>query len=254
MPDYSNSLTPASSRNHSNHSTHQDPQLSIGQIMNDPSMGEELDNSPNRPPSSGTIPPANTRVSSAANTPPTATRLKPSAAAEARSSSYSHLQARSVSVTTRDPPPPPVRESSNANTQSLFPSGPGSQAEGGEKGGTVIRRKPAKEVRGKKEGKANELGLVPVYRKIVPGQLLEPQNKENIPGSADKPILLGDSKRKRSTNPPLDAARAADTVTPTQSPVRKLSKWGNAGDLDLDDMTPEDVMPRPPLANMGNRL
>jgi len=239
MPDYSNSLTPASSRNHSNH---QDP-LSAATMDNtlDP---EELDNSPNRPASRGTIPPANTRVNSAANTP----RSRPSAAAEARASSYSHSQARSVPVTTRDPPPPEVREPSDVSMKLRLSEG---QAEANEQN-EMKTKKPARDVKGRKEGKAFELGLGPQIHRMLSAEVLESQKKENMHGSAEKPIVLSDSKRKRSTIALSEANRALNEINPNSSPCRKVSKVETSGDHDLDDLTPDGVVMRAPLADVGS--
>ena len=246
MPDYSHSLTPASSRTHSNH---QEPVTVVGAPINTTVTCGELDNSPNRPASSGTIAPANTRVSSAANTPPT--RSRPSAAAEARANSYSHSQARSVSVTTRDPPPLEVREPSDVSMQSRFS---GSQAEGTEQGEPKIKTKPATDVKGRKEGKACELGLGPQIQKKLSAEIFERQNKENTHGSAEKPIVLSDGKRKRTTNALSEAGRALNEINPNSSPSRKVSKVENARDQDLDDLTPEGVVTRTPVAVMGTIL
>lgn len=239
MPDYSHSLTPASSRSHSNH---QDP-LSAA-IMDDMLNPEELDNSPNRPASRGTIPPTNTRVNSAVNTP----RSRPSAAAEARASSYSLSQARSVPVTTRDPPPPEVREPSDTCMNSGLPEG---QPEANEQNEMKIK-KPAKEVKGRKEGKAFELGLGPQIQRKLSAEVLERQKKENMPGSAEKPMVLSDSKRKRSTIAMSEANRVLNQINPNSSPCRKVSKIETSGDQDLDDLTPEGVVMRVPLADVGD--
>lgn len=241
MPDYSHSLTPASSRNHSNHSNHQDP-LSAA-IIDNTLNPEELENSPNRPASRGTIPPANTRVNSAANTP----RSKPSAAAEARAGSYSHSQARSVSVTTRDPPPPEVRDPSDVSMKSRLSEG---HAEANEQSEMKIK-KPAKDVKGRKEGKAFELGLGPQVHRTLSAEVLERQKKENMHGSAEKPIVLSDSKRKRTSIALSEANRALNEINPNSSPCRKVSKVETPGDQDLDDLTPEGVVMRAPLADLG---
>lgn len=239
MPDYSHSLTPASSRSHSNH---QDPVSAA--IMDNTLNPEELENSPNRPASRGTIPPANTRVNSATNTP----RSRPSTAAEARASSYSHSQARSVSVTTRDPPPPEVREPSDISMKSELPEG---QQEANEQNEIRIK-KPAKDVKGRKEGKAFELGLGPQIQRKLSAELLERQNKENMHGSVEKPIVLSDSKRKKSTIAFSEANRELNEINPNSSSCRKVSKIETSGDQDLDDLTPEGVVMRAPLSDLGN--
>ena len=245
MPDYSHSLTPASSRQHSNHQDH----LSLAGIPINAVACEELDNSPDRPASSGTIPPANTRVSSTVNTP--SKRSKPSAAAEARVSSYTHSQARSVPVTTRDPPPPEVREPSDVSMQSRYS---GNQVEGAELDEPKIKKKPAKDVKGRKEGRTQELGISQQIEKKLSAELLAHQNKENIHASAEKLIAFSDSKRKRSNNDMTKAGRVFSEANFISSPSRKATRVDNLGDQDLDDLTPDGVMIRTPLANMGNML
>ena len=251
MPDYSHSLTPASSRAHSDHHNHLQSARTAHATTNGNAIFDQVDDSPNRRASTGTIAPANTRVSSAANTPHM--RSKPSAAAEARASSYSHNQTRSVSVTTRDPqqPPPAVRETSDVSTQSRFSE---NKANGSEQGDVKIKKKPAKDVKGRKEGRAGELSLGLQVQKKLSVELAERRNKENDDGTAEKPILLGDSKRKRSMKSLLATDRALSGVSPDSSPSRKVSRVVNTKDQDLDDLTPEGVITRTPLADMGNVL
>lgn len=243
MPDYPPSLSPGSSRAHSNH---QDSLNLVNDLYNT-AANAELHDSPNRPVGSGTIPPANTRVNSANNTP--SHRSKPSAAAEARASSYSHTQARSVPVTTRDPPPQQAREPSDMSMRSRLSE---TQVEGNEHIEPKIKKKPAKDVKGRKEGKSNELGLIPEIQKKLSAEILSHQNKENFHGSAEKPVLLSDSKRKRSANELSKASRAASGANVIFSPSRKASKTENVRDQDLDDLTPDGVVTRRPLADMGS--
>lgn len=246
MPDYSHSLTPASSRTHSDHHNQLHAGRNTDTTTHVTTAFDQVDISPNRPASTGTIAPANTRASSAANTPPT--HSKPSAAAEARVSSYSHNQGRSVSMTTRDPqqPPPAVREPSDVSMQSRLSE---NQPVGSEQRDFKIKKKPAKDVKGRKEGQADELGVGTQGQKKLSVELVEGRNKENANGTAEKPILLSDSKRKRSTKSLFLADRALSGINPDSSPSRKVSRVENT---DLDDLTPEGVVARTPLADMGN--
>ena len=144
MPDY-NSLAPASSRHHSSHSEgpnalSENTESQFDELMAAYSPQREM---------TGTHAPANTRSSSAANTPPKP--LRPSAAAEARAASYSHLNVRSVSVSTRDPqqPPPQLRESSDVSMKSAFSTQVSEHP---------VRAKPAAEIKSRKEGRSGEDG------------------------------------------------------------------------------------------------
>ena len=249
MPDYSHPLTPASSRTHSDHHN----QLYYGRNADTATAVtatfDAVDMSPNRPASTGTIAPANTRASSAANTPPM--RSKPSAAAEVRASSCSHNQARSVSLTTRDPqqPPPAVQEPSDVGMQSRFSE---NRSVAIEEGGVKIWVKPAKDVKGRKEGKPGELGVGTQVQRKFAVEIVESRNEKNVNGTAEKPILLSDSKRKRSTKPLFLADRTLSGVNPDSSPSRKMSRVENIKHEELEDLTTEGVVTLTPLTDMGN--
>ena len=249
MPDYSHSITPASSRTHSNH---QDPTNAPGISDYGETANEDLQYSPNRPMSRGTIPPTNTRVSSTNNTP--SHRIRPSAAAEARATSYSHAQARSVPVTTRDPPPKEVRDPSDVSMH----SGPSEvQVEGNKENEPKIKKKPAKDVKGRKEGKAGDLSLTPQLQSKLSAEIFARQNKENFSGSAEKPTEMSEGKRKRSMNELSKASQAVSENVQTFSPSRKISRMERMEgfvDQDLDDLTSEGVVTRMPLANMSNTI
>ena len=151
MPDYPligeyhASVSPTSSRSISHHkvvfsTTHVACELPRSQF-------DELlaDCSPRKDTSSGTSAPANTRESSASNTPQVQARL--SAAAEARAASYSFGQPRSVPVTMRDPPPMATGLPLDVSINVVNPP------EGVDQHSIMVTRNPSKDVRSRKEGK-----------------------------------------------------------------------------------------------------
>ena len=232
MPDYSHSITPASSRNIS------DEMAQATQRLN---QCKE---------STGTFTPANARVSSAANTPPI--QLRPSAAADARASSYSHI--RSVSVTTRDPPPPEVRASSESSLKLRCLE---DQAESNERLDTKIQKKPAGDVKSRKEGKLGEIEMPPKKQKRSSIASTKSFEKENIKGSEDRPIAISsDSKRKRANS--STAAKSLilqEAGGKRSSPSRKVSKTEreeSSSRCMLDDLTEQGVTVRPPLGPLDN--
>ena len=248
MPDYSRSLTPASTRNTSNF---QDPNTAMADAVTDDA--ESLDPftySPHRSVSNGTVAPANTRVSSAANTPPP-NRTKPSAAAEARAHSYSHSQVRAVSVTTRDPAKATIRESTDTSMKSRF-SDSASEPRG--QAGGKIRRTPAEEVKGRKEGRGRE--LVQGKPKTPCSDLAAHYDQENSEQDANKCRVGSDGKRKRSAVSTPAAGGVLSEAHGASSPSRKISRISSIDDLDLEDeLTSEGVVARAPLADVGtNKL
>lgn len=236
MPDYSHSATPASSRHQSNHG--EVPNLLSG---NADSQFDELMAafSPHRE-MTGTYAPTNTRVSSAANTP--SKHFKPSAAAEARAASYSHVNARSVSVTTRDPqqPPPQIRDSSDVSMKSNFSTQKREQS---------VKAKPAAEIKSRKEGRSGEDGV----------SLKASQRKSSVrpiktEEKAEEKVIIGnDSKRKRSSIPAGQKIPIENLLS--SSPTRKVSRVEGKGERQgsgvVLDLT-EGLAMRNPLGDLGN--
>lgn len=208
--------------------------------------------------SSGTLAPANSRVSSAANTPPAGTQ--PSAAAKARASSYSGVPQRVVSVTVRDAAAPNACSATEKDHRYLSAS---RQSEIHEeltpKAQPVIKRKPSMNVKGKKEGRTSELSLgvpAPSQRRssIASVQILE---KENAKTNKVKSTKSGDSKRRRISNT-LDSTVTLEAGSCHGSPIlRKPSQDETGGDSplkinDTDDLTAEGVVVRTPLEPLDN--
>lgn len=194
--------------------------------------------------------PANTRVSSATNTPTQKDR-KPSVAAEAESGSFSNIHLRSVSVTTRDPAVPHIREPSDASMQSCFSDIASEQGEATE---GHIKQKPAEDVKGRKEGKFSELDFELQLQKKLSRGSAERLDKENIDGSEHKSTGSSDGKRKRSTASLSTASKVLGEGHPNSSPSRKVSRVSSLKDQDLDDLTPEGVVTRAPHADVANTL
>lgn len=217
MPDYSHSITPASSRNitGSNHGKGKatEPAADEHYATLVKAMSARKDGT------SGTFAPANTRNSSTVSVaPPAQTATKPSAAAEARAASYSGRRARIASA--KDRTASTNRLSSDVSMKSRF-SEAATETQDVAAAETKALANPAESVKGKKEGKAGEAAG---------------KQRETSATTATT-----DAKRKR-TPPAAVAGAAADAVTPkaaneNRSPTRKVSrKDGNVGqDAEVKD-------------------
>ena len=235
MPDYSHPSTPASSRHYSNHN-----ESSHWPAENTDSQFEELIAgwSPQKE-VMGIHAPANTRVSSTTGTPPKLPKV--SRAAEARAASYPHANARSVSVTTRDPqqPPPPSRHSSDVSMKSAFSAQTSEQA---------VKTKPTTEIKSRKEGRSSETN---VPFKAQPKKYSARPCKVEQDGE-EKPVMANESKRKRSIALPAPEMHIENLLS--SSPTRKASKIeGREGRKGIDLMDEESAW-RNPLGEMGNRV
>lgn len=213
---------------------------------------------------SGISAPSNTRVNSAANTPPG----KHSTAAELRAVSYAGMP-RSVSVTTRDPPPPfntrvpsnisvkPCSETSRlASRQMEIHDAPGEETEDKTKKRPIGR--PVGDVKSRKEGRTSEIGLdVPnsktQRRSSAPSASV--LGKENSGGGNGEKSCEG--KRKRVTKITASKVDSKDILdNPESSPTRKVSKLSPEDTMhpnnDIDDLTAEGVVMRGPLRELDN--
>lgn len=210
---------------------------------------------------SGISAPSNTRVSSAANTPPPGS-ANPSTS---RLISYGG-HPRSVSVTTRDLPPPSIRLSQCApkvSTESLGSDIRHNIEDVGLQPETLVKKRPVGRPKGRKEGKTNETGELedPVSKAQRRPTTASTNSKEN---TRDNPEKVSDGKRKRV--PTVGGSKVAlESRVGTQdnsSPTRKIPKIGSngvptelVGDvIDLDDLTAEGVVSRTPLGTLENRM
>ncbi|MCJ1401916.1 hypothetical protein MMC11_005133 [Xylographa trunciseda] len=250
MPDYSRSITPASSRNLTNEiPTHMRPfntlqnQESFSSVMLPLFNTREND-------ISGVVAPANTRVSSAANTPPVPSR--PSAAAEARAASYSKERSRAVSITTKDAPPK-ARTSSDVSMQSGFSE---DQASTKDIADVKVHIKPASDVKGRKEGRASELDIpTHVQKKSSNGSVSSGMgNKENSTTRITTTVVLSDGKRKRASTIPQITSKDEEALgsSPTRKAPKKQTSKGHinpgCGREPIDDTLAE----RSPLGSLDN--
>ncbi len=180
---------------------------------------------------SGISAPSNTRVNSAANTPPG----KSSMASELRAVSYAGMP-RSVSVTTRDPPPPfntRVPSKSSINPSSDNSRSISRQLEIHDETGEEIEDKakkrpvgrPAGNVKSRKEGRTSDMGLeVPSSKsqRRASTPSTSALGKENSGGANDE--KSGEGKRKRVTKVATSEVNSRDRLdNPDSSPTRKLS-------------------------------
>ena len=181
---------------------------------------------------SGISAPSNTRVNSAANTPP----AKIAMAGELRAVSYAGMP-RSVSIVTRDPPPSfDTRVTTSHSVNSGFdkprPASRQSEVhdetceENEDKAKKRPVGRPAGNVKSRKEGRSSEIGLgVPnsksQRRASAPSAgTLDKENGGGVDGEKS-----GDAKRKRVSKVGALKVEAKERVdNPDSSPTRKLSK------------------------------
>lgn len=247
MPDYSYSITPRSSRDPSLNDVHE---VHDGSVAQHESQFEELMAAFSPAKTSGTQAPPTTRVSSAANSPPS--RLPTSGGPEVRITSY-HSLPRAVSVTTRDAPPPPLREPSVITMESRFP-----EPQAGEKGitQTRIRATPANEVKGRKEGKGSELDASSSTRqqKMLTGS--SSRRQKSTPDTVEERNIstADDGKRKRASMTSISNILSENSDGPGSSPSRKVSKKGQLdglGNSAGSSISPQSVV-RAPLGSLHN--
>ena len=209
---------------------------------------------------SGTFAPANTRVSTAEDTPPIETR--PSAAATARASSYSHVKNRSVSVAIRDPTLPEPEQPSRQNGSEYCKKPPGPGSSRSEDSNPKIAAKPADFVKSRKEGNGSGNTLV---LKLQKGLSVESsQLRSNDTSSGEKENATSDSKRKRVVSAPEQKFLIHEGGLPDSSPTRRVSKItkikvGSASkkgvehdDPLVDELTEEGVVVRQALGEIHN--
>lgn len=219
--------------------------------------------SPRKVLDSGCYPPVNTRVSSATNTPPPASRS--SAAAEARALSYSGKN-RSVSNGTRDQPPPTYSRTPSDIPPKIRTKSRKSESRQSEIGNevasnppTVIKKTPSTSIKSRKENRTSEIALedvVNLRRRTSSGSALV-QEKENEEMSHPS---SGDKKRRRisSSNVSPGTSLGAQTtlpITPVKNTVNIDSQLNSSDKInETDDLTAEGVVLRAPLGDMGNLM
>ena len=248
MPDYSRSITPAGSRNISSHTI--GPDANIGTPAPEESQFEELMAalSPHKDIIGGTLAPANTRVSSKINTP--SIQSRPSNTPEARTLSYSRSQSRSASASIRDPTRLINVKSFDDNVQShnmeciAAPFG----------STTEMKKNPARDVKGRKEGRTSDLELSAKIQKTSSERSNNSHEQENSIDSEDKPIPVCDAKRKRENRILSMKSVFKNEANTSPSPGRKYSKIESKSESDSDDedeiLASKDI--RPPLTTLEN--
>ena len=216
---------------------------------------------------SGISAPSNTRVNSAANTPPLQPSIPSTTAQDPASLFLGHP--RSVAVTARDPPPRTFQTSHNG---SKFSSDFDTANITGSKEGTedmklqsetIIKRAPIGKPKGRKEGRTNEIQgsdfpTNKTQRRATTGVSIG-QGKENNATNDEK---VSDGKRKRASNTAGLKIALEDRLANHDhaSPTRKASKIGREEAsppkqlVDMDDLTEEGVIARAPLGELENRM
>ena len=215
--------------------------------------------SPVRMPANGTFAPANTRASSAANTPPGATR--PSAAKEARDSSYTG-KARVASITTREVLPSSVRPASEGSARickaSQIPTaskyGTGSKHE-------VDSKTPSSDVKSRKEGRtANiELDVPPKHQQNLTRTTPTNLDKENSREEDEAILPAGDQKRRRTSSKffqdVLHSAQGGNEDASLHKRFGLDSQISSpAKHNEIDDLTPEGIVSRPALGELDENI
>ncbi|KAI4140405.1 MAG: hypothetical protein LQ341_003849 [Variospora aurantia] len=247
MPDYSYSITPRSSRDASLQDTHEVPEVPFSQHE---SQFEELMAVYSPVKASGTHAPPATRVSSAANSPPST--LSTSSGPDVRITSL-HSQPRAVSMTRRDAPLPPTRGSSDVSRNSHL-----AEVQTGDKGEAQPRIKvtPAREVKGRKEGKSNELDLTPTGGQRKAGTESSGRRQKSTANTSEENDVsfVTEGKRKRASTACMAIVLSETSDGPESSPSRKVSRkgqrdgsrqWAESPD------SPETVV-RAPLGTLHN--
>lgn len=245
MPDYSHSITPASSRNISGNNTMHRKPPSITEPIGDDQYDMLINAiSPRKDGTSGTFAPANTRRSSTVSTPNIVTR--PSAAAEARAASYAQGHSRTVSI--REQGPSANRETSDISMKSRYSEG---AVESEDITDVKIHRKPAGSVKGKKEGRGGDLEA---KQREISTDSIGRSKKENAKSIGGSPTTLSDAKRKRPSTLSETKITVKGGDVPS-SPTRKISRKESHGPhpvITIDDLTDEDVVIRTPLGMLEN--
>lgn len=197
---------------------------------------------------SGISAPSNTRVNSAANTPPG----KTSPAGELRTVSFLGMP-RSVSITSRDPPPSvntrgPSNTSAFSEIDNRRPASRQSQTheEPGEETEDKVKKRPvgrpAGNVKSRKEGRSSDIGLeVPNSKsqRRASAPSASALGKENSgAASAEK---SGEGKRKRLSKVSGSKVNPKKTPNdPDSSPTRKVSKLSTEDTMQSNAMQSND--------------
>ena len=219
MPDYSRSITPTSGRNEG------DPPANHGRTLNaQPNNNQSFEDimnqlNPHSEGTNGVTAPANTRVSSAANTPPLQTR--PSAAAEARAASYPLERVRAVSMIMKDPLT--LADDNRETVMKSYLQGDQTFTFSGDPISSRLPRGPAGEIKSKKEGNVSELEVPRQMRKRSSNGSIDPKDKENSKTTFTTTIESSDGKRKRASTSTGSQTGVHEAEVMIASP-RKVSK------------------------------
>ncbi|KAL8892657.1 MAG: hypothetical protein Q9215_000406 [Flavoplaca cf. flavocitrina] len=249
MPDYSQSITPRSTRDHS---LQEMQSTQGGPFLQHDSQLEELLSSFSPANPNGTQAPPTTRVSSASNSPPAAYRAI----------GGPHLrtgplqgQPRSVSMTTREAPPRSTREMSDVSMKSRFSDKSNvseQQAAEREHGHSRVRRTPAIEVKSRKEGQGSESDLLALPSRQT-GTVKRRQKSATNEGE-EMSASTSDIKRKREGVNSISKLPSEPSEGNESSPSRKISKTVcmNSSGGAVARATREEDAPRAPLSLLEN--
>ncbi|KAL9129778.1 MAG: hypothetical protein Q9217_001854 [Psora testacea] len=220
--------------------------------------------SPDRFGISGNLTPVNTRASSAANTPHATSR--PSAAKEARVSSYSG-KARVVSLATRNLPPSAVRSNLESSAKPRSTSYKSASGILENKDITtlytqpVITKTPSGNIKGRKEGKAGEIGLeVPCNDETKAFRASSRDYNKGNPHTSEETITpRGDSKRRRISDNIESDVMLNINIDGCREVTKGVSKAEIRGSSpikhnDIDDLTAEGVVSRDSLDRLEENI
>ena len=206
--------------------------------------------------------PVTSVINSALNTPMPA--AKPSAAAEARASSYSG-KARNASNTSRDASNAQVRASleavarSASNSSKCVQHRPEIGLDSGTRREEMSTKIPSVVIKSKKEGKTREASdgnlVKPDHNTVV--QETMSFDKENTDLAESNLLPIGDQKRRRTSGKAFSATKEEQDANDIESPKRRSSKHHAKTESpckpnDVDDLTSEGVVARRPLGELDN--
>ncbi|KAI9705999.1 MAG: hypothetical protein M1836_005405 [Candelina mexicana] len=268
MPDYSNSITSASSRDVTDGSVirskasslHDDFVHNKFNSVNggtcDPKDTVNL-SSPRKDGTSGTFTLTDhaNRASAPSPAPPI---LRPSAAAKARHESYSQMVARKVSeAASADVQLWHDRETSDISMKSRFSE---DVLERNAAGNAKVHKKPATNIKGKKEGKegkegkdSSEVEIVQYVHKVTVPESTKEGRKKGSKNAGESPDASNGSKRKRSQFLRSKTFSTSENDPPSSSPSRKASRSeGRSGQTEHESAGVCPSSDREPLGDLLN--
>ncbi|KAI9719284.1 MAG: hypothetical protein M1812_003614 [Candelaria pacifica] len=265
MPDYSNSIPSASSRDVTDGSVVRSKASSLNEGFIDhkshsvtggycdPKDTVDL-SSPRKDGTSGTFT-LTDNVNRATAPSPAPSLLRPSAAAKARHESYSQMIARKVSeAASADVQLWHDREASDISMKSRFSE---DLLERTAAGSSKVHKKPATNIRGKKEGRdskdSSEVEILQYVQKVEVPQSAMDTCRKNSKTTGGSPEASSGPKRKRSELLASKTISTSENDPPSSSPSRKASRSASrSGQTEYDSAEVCPSSDREPLGDLLN--